>query len=413
MQNNTEHINPKDEFSEFVKRKMDDYSVSVDEQCWAEIEQRLRPKHRKIPLGIWLSTASIAAGFALLLILNPFASDSVSNEMTALITEIEKGNIVQNNDIQPESNPELTEEKTEISETKKQLATNRQSPITKETGTIATETEETQATGNIIVEKTTEKTQPEIDEKRKETVKLTTLEEPKEQKENLLPSKKKNDNKWTLALAYGSSSGTSSFEPAIGHDDYGTENVRQLIKAKSDALFMPILSEENFSDVQYLPPMSFGFGLRKNISERWEVMTGINYTYLATSFKNEFPLQDADLQLHYLGIPLNVVLNLFENRQWNIYLSSGGMAEKGIEKYEQNIYQYDRKYTTSKGPSFVDGVQWSANTALGMSYEISRNVGIYCEPRVSYFFKNNQPASLRTKQPFTVSLNIGLQYKLN
>jgi NAD-dependent DNA ligase (contains BRCT domain type II) len=427
MQNNKEDINSKDEFSELVKQKLENYSVPVDEQCWAEIEQRLKPKRKKTPIGIWLSAASIAAGFALLFMLNPFANDPANmaeviegkgvKEVTEVIENTEATESTEVKEVKRGTGTKETAKSTEskkvveIGETK--IAENiKEGKEVTEVGEVITNniagTKNTEnaitATEQLLVEEV----QQSIEEKQEKSGKLTTLEEQKNQEEKNLPKKNRNQNKWTLAAAYGSSSGSSSSNN-VPQSMFSEGSYQKLVKAENS--FVPILSEEHFSDIQYLPPLSFGFNIRKDITPRLGLATGLHYTYLSTYFKNADPYRDAALQLHYLGIPLDVVFNLYDQQRWNIYLSGGVMVEQGLEVYKQNFDQYEQNYQTSKKPTIIEGVQWSANAAFGVSYEIYRNIGVYFQPRASYFFDNNQPISLRTKQPFTINLNIGLQYR--
>ncbi|MDR1585598.1 MAG: hypothetical protein LBS07_05435, partial [Prevotellaceae bacterium] len=65
----------------------------------------------------------------------------------------------------------------------------------------------------------------------------------------------------------------------------------------------------------------------------------------------------------------------------------------------------------SSSMDWIKDVQWSANFSMGTSYKIYRNLGLYIEPSLVYCFDNNQPISIRTRQPLNININIGLQYK--
>lgn len=56
------------------------------------------------------------------------------------------------------------------------------------------------------------------------------------------------------------------------------------------------------------------------------------YTYLSTTFKRggDCP-SEVKSSLHYLGIPLNLVVYVWKNQRWNVYLSGGFMMEKGLQ----------------------------------------------------------------------------------
>ena len=412
MQDNTKHINSKDEFSELVKQKLDNYSVPVDEQCWTEIEQRLKPKRKRLPVGFWLSTASVAAGLALLFMLNPFSDDSANiAEVIENVGVREVTGVTENIKAEGKEGTKISSNKevVEVGKIKSAKEVEKIEGIEVEKAiTNIAETKNTEKTTATTEQLFVKETQQSTEKKQTESGKLTTLEEQKNQEEKPLPKKNKNQNKWTLAAAYGSSGGNSSSN-SMPQSMFSEGSYQQIAKVERSSV--PILSEEHFSDIQYLPPLSFGFNIRKDITPRLGLSTGLQYTYLATYFKNADPYRDATLRLHYLGVPLDVVFNLYDKQRLNIYLSGGAMVEKGLDVFEQNINQYEQNHETSKKPTIIDGVQWSANAAFGVSYEIYRNIGIYFQPRASYFFDNNQPISLRTKQPFTINLDIGLQYR--
>jgi len=106
---------------------------------------------------------------------------------------------------------------------------------------------------------------------------------------------------------------------------------------------------------------------------------------------------------------LNVIVKLWNNPNWEIYLSGGGMVEKGIRSvYVQNQYVFNQTITTTAATN-IDGVQWSVNGAVGTTYKIRRNLGIFFEPKIAYYFNNNQPISARTEQPVVLGLTAGLR----
>lgn len=173
----------------------------------------------------------------------------------------------------------------------------------------------------------------------------------------------------------------------------------------------PVLSPENFSEAEYLPPLSFGLTVRKNLTPRLGVETGLIYTYLASKFNNRgIPPEETRLELHYLGIPFNLVVNLWDHSRWNLYFMAGGMAEKGLRAaYAYTTYKNRQAHTIS-GKESIDGLQWSVNASIGLSYRFFGAWSLYLEPRFSYYFDSSQPASIRTDKPLGAGLGGGLRY---
>ena len=57
-------------------------------------------------------------------------------------------------------------------------------------------------------------------------------------------------------------------------------------------------------------------------------------------------------------------------------------------------------------------VQWSANVGIGLEYRIWDFMGIYVDPRLTYFFDCDQPYSVRTEQPLQFNLELGFRFHI-
>ena len=62
-------------------------------------------------------------------------------------------------------------------------------------------------------------------------------------------------------------------------------NAPVLRSSKVDENFLDNRSFESYPDVSYSLPISFGFTVRKDLSRRIAVESGLMYTYLSTTFK--------------------------------------------------------------------------------------------------------------------------------
>lgn len=171
------------------------------------------------------------------------------------------------------------------------------------------------------------------------------------------------------------------------------------------------ISPEDFADADYLPPLSFGLTVRKRLTSRVGIETGLVYTYLASRFSQPgVPRLEAKQELHYLGIPLNAVVYLYNRSRWDFYFMGGGMVEKGVQSvYSVTGYQsYDILTRTER--KAVNGLQWSLNVSVGLSYRFYGPWSFYLEPRFSYYFDTNQPASIRTDKPLGFGLGGGIRF---
>jgi len=86
------------------------------------------------------------------------------------------------------------------------------------------------------------------------------------------------------------------------------------------------------------------------------------------------------------------------------------MLEKGIRSaYVQNQYGGSQIITTTAITN-IQGVQWSVNGAVGATYKLSNDLGIFFEPKTSYYFKDKQPISARTKYPVVIGVTAGVRF---
>ncbi len=217
--------------------------------------------------------------------------------------------------------------------------------------------------------------------------------------------KKRKKNELLLAASFGTNSG-------IGNNtNYSTPERNLLLDNGKNSFPNNELIPSN-TDGEYSPPLSFGLSIRKNLNSHWGIETGLVYTYLSSVYRwNNGIASDATQQLHYLGIPLNGVVYLWnKNPKWNIYLSFGAMLEKGLWMKTTRNEHFGNYTTITTQKSDIDGWQWSLNSSLGISYRFTDKVEFYIEPRFSYFFDNDQPMSIRTDWPVSVGVGGGLRY---
>ncbi|MDR0798282.1 MAG: PorT family protein, partial [Dysgonamonadaceae bacterium] len=218
---------------------------------------------------------------------------------------------------------------------------------------------------------------------------------------------------------YVGTGGSYSLASDNSDNDYATLNPPNAESDKEDGSpswngngEYPVLTPDELTKITHYLPLSVGLSIKKNIHPDFALETGIVYTYLASRIKNNYPHWEADLQLHYIGIPLNLHAQLYHapKDRWKIYAALGVMAEKGVlAHYSQNEYLYQAVENVTINEK-IKGLQWSLNTSLGLDYMLNRNYGIYFEPRVSYYLDNNQPMSARTENPLVIGISAGVRY---
>ncbi len=429
-----DHNQLPDEFSNLIRQKIEDYRIPVDSECWNEIEQRLQPKGKR---SLWWM-AGVAATVAVvivsvLLLISPGNNGSFM-QMAFNIEELQ---------IKMPENPqaEMDTRKEDPARIKPVYRSVIRTTYIADNKTNKQNTSDTENNQNIdnqiqqiintidtvslagIPDNTLENNIPDKEPETKKSASDTNNDNKDEKGSKvgsqppriLLPEKSKSSGNWLLAASV-SSGGNSAAQTNNSNNmplrDYSTSSLKH--KEQMYVLYNEQrLPEEEFSDVDHSLPLTFGVSVRKDLNSRLGIETGLNYTYLSTTMKKAgTPHYQAKQELHYLGIPLNLIVYLWNDNKWNVYLSAGGMAEKGIQGvYTQDMYLNGKKTADVKDKGSVSGMQWSLNASAGVSYSFYNDWGVYVEPRVSYYFDNNQPVSIRTDKSTVFGLGAGLRYK--
>ncbi len=170
------------------------------------------------------------------------------------------------------------------------------------------------------------------------------------------------------------------------------------------------LAPADFKNRDYQPALSAGLKLRLPVSDSWSVETGLQYSYLQTKLSDAgWSGYWADLQLHYLGVPVGFAATLARSSNWELYWSGGAMVEKGLHSLYREYRDWGTAVFTTTASSRVDGWQWSVYTSLGAGYHLDKHLMLYFDPQLAYFFDNGQPLSIRTGMPLMVGLSAGLR----
>ena len=415
MNNNPINNNELDAFSEKLKSKLENHQLAPDADLWNSIQQSVGArKRRRMPVWLWIPMSSVAV-LALILMLRPNtqSSEILSKGTQSIHIQKEKStNIIAlainkstfNGHFKKHSNKA---KQVSFKLNKQSYETPSNSVLIESVDTISIPNSGIASTAtNDSISSVAQSTKSDKVQERKVSSllseKTTSISDSKQ------ISKPKFRNQWLLAAAFGSGSSASS-----GLDNVPLATLSDNI-VKTDLIYNSIMSPQSFSDVHYSLPLSVGLKIRNKFSERLSIETGLIYTYLQTDFSNSgFTTTDARLGLHYLGIPVSLNLKVWNNPKWEVYVSGGGTIEKGLRSIYQQTQNNTYQTWITTAQTNIDGLQFSANSALGVGYKIMPKIGVFFEPQFSYYFQNNQPISIRSHQPAVFSMQVGLRYNLN
>lgn len=420
-----------DPFLKQIKDKLENHSMPVDEHLWESIEKRIQPPKPLMPAWLYVSVA-VAAGLALLISVGNFFYSHMNE--TELIEKTEQLYI--ETDQADETTDPTIEAEIESSE---QTIISDEKPAKTHSTTIQTPKEALYADNAQDIDAKEEtalvvQSEPKITvtENTLEVISKETAEEPAKPKATEEPVKQDKDVKlktlptqthpdWTksvhkkkkrnlmIAASFGSGVGSSS---ATITPRSRTYRYQELVDVPTTV--GRVLTPNDFRNKEYLPPLSTELNVRVPVSNIFALESGVVYNYLQTRLSGS-PMGEANkaaIDLHYLGIPANLVTSLLQTNHWEIYISAGGMLEKGLRTDFRQYQQVEDARVKSVASTEINGLQWSLNGTVGVSYAIHKHVSLFFDPKVAYYFENEQPYSIRKELPVLISLNTGLRMSL-
>lgn len=203
-----------------------------------------------------------------------------------------------------------------------------------------------------------------------------------------------------------------------GRDNMSPKGMRPLKTSSSVAPYNSGLKE--IGESTYGLPITVGIAAKYELTKRWALGFGLNYTYLSrrlsgvftdvsgeeiirTNYKNIVNSQS------YIGLEAKMFFNAVNSRVLDFYVYAGGGVEKPfINNFNMKGEEGNRLY---KGA--CEGVQPYLKAGLGLEFNVSKFIGIYLDPNVSFCFKNNKlPQSIRTVHSIFPGVEAGLRFRL-
>lgn len=223
--------------------------------------------------------------------------------------------------------------------------------------------------------------------------------------------------RWTLSTSATTGMGalsvtnsTATYVEAVGPDD--------VMWADNPQLGIGIFNQGKSVKTEYKHrlPVRVGLNVAYRLTDRLSVESGVSYTRLSSDMKDgtKDNYSSGSQKLDYIGVPLNVKYRAFGYRRLSVYASAGLLTEKcvsGKTTHEYVISGEKKKHEAED----VAAKPWqlSVNAALGAQFDVLRNVGVYVEPGVSYYFDDRSTLSTIYKEkPLNFNLNLGVRYTI-
>ncbi|MDP3452685.1 MAG: outer membrane beta-barrel protein [Bacteroidales bacterium] len=208
---------------------------------------------------------------------------------------------------------------------------------------------------------------------------------------------------------------STNLSPSTGSN---TVSLMAMSQAESGYVMSSVVStiqkayvpQEVISNTKFLMPVSLGVQAQLPLTTSLSVAAGVNYTLLFSHYDaiSRDATRETQQTLHYIGVPVNLYYNLFNNESLRVYLSSGFALEKGLYA-DYKVFESGIKKTYGNS---ISGVQWSLNGGVGAEFMVNNSAGMYFDPSIAYYFDNNQPLSIRTAQPLQFKFELGFRFRL-
>ncbi len=374
----------RDILCDYFKDNLEDLQLPVDKRCWKNINQKLNAKKRLIVLK--RSISGVAAAVLISIIICG-VSGVFSDKPTATLAVITHNDKISKISLTPVAESAPTKS---FSEKKLRIKSNASESDSSYACQSFDQIEPAEQAESFKSEDITDNqyTRPIL---KNDTINNSI-------KNNLIAFDTENEEKENNR--YGLSASFSTAGSSAG-------NRRGRYSISSDKTHP---SHNTAHDKKFSTPFSIGMIFSKGISRRTLLETGVVYNFLSTSFNIQDNNSSCTLKLHYIGIPLNATTEICKiSPHCRIYITAGIMAEKGIVSILTKENQMTGISVTKSHK--IDGIQWSINSAAGISCNIFSNWSLYFEPHLSHYFENNQPLSIRTVKHTIASINTGLRYE--
>ena len=157
-------------------------------------------------------------------------------------------------------------------------------------------------------------------------------------------------------------------------------------------------------------PVKLGVSFRYDLDERWNLQSGLTYSYLASDISKDS--YDTKQKLHYIGIPLQIGYKLGESKRFRSYIAAGFQVEKLVSGKAVT------RHSKNKEPqgTFIQNISdkrllFSILASFGVEYALGKNFSLYAEPGIHYYFKNGNGLQTHyNEQPLDLNLTIGFRF---
>lgn len=167
--------------------------------------------------------------------------------------------------------------------------------------------------------------------------------------------------------------------------------------------------EEQNRRVKHHKPLRTGISLTFPLGKRWNLITGVSYSYLRSEFRSGAETAETvtKQKLHYVGIPVGVSYTVWRKGCFGVYARGGAEVQKLVSGKAVT--------TTPLGTKTKECVkegrpQFSMNLAAGAEYATPIGLSLYVEPGLNYYIDNGSSVeNVYKDKKFSPGISFGLR----
>ena len=160
-------------------------------------------------------------------------------------------------------------------------------------------------------------------------------------------------------------------------------------------------------------PITWSLAIRYRLNNRFGLESGLSYSRLTSDFEigsNGNTINEQQT-IHYLGIPVKGIYNIYNRKVWSLYGSLGVTTEIPFYSLLNTSYYLHGLLEATDKTTIRAPWQWSVGSGLGLQYNFTPNIGLFAEPSLQYYIPTGeQIETYRTEHPLSFSLPLGIRF---
>ena len=160
-------------------------------------------------------------------------------------------------------------------------------------------------------------------------------------------------------------------------------------------------------------PVSFSLAMKHQLNGRFGLETGLSYSRLRSEFVmgSEGNTINEQQTIHYLGVPVRGICNIFTGKALTLYGSLGVTTEIPVHSSFNTSYYLHGILEATDETTLSVPWQWSVGTGVGLQYNFTLAIGLFIEPSLQYHIPTGSSLeTYRTAHPCTFSLPLGIRF---